>query len=121
MGHSDRIAALTREIREIQAAVGARKSPKDWGLKAKHKNSEKAAHDLTRLVALWEYGVLDSKLKSLKVAMDASLADFTKLAGKYKATGAKTGAVEQAFVEELRKAARRKINRTLRELGLRKR
>lgn len=121
MSHSERIANLAREIREIQAAVGARKSPKEWGLKVRNKKSEQAAHDLTRLVALWEYGVLDPKLKELKRAMDMSLEDFTKLAKKFKATGAMTPAVEKAFVEELRKAARRKINRTLRDLGLRKR
>ena len=121
MNHSERIAKLTQDIREISAAVGARKSPKEWGLKVRHEKSEKAAHDLTRLVALWEYGVLDPKLKELKTGMDSALADFAKLAKKFKATGAMTPAVEKAFVEELRKAARRKINRTLRDLGLRKR
>ena len=98
---------------------GARKTPAQWNLAEDHDKAEEAAKALTRLVANFEYQVVDPRLKDIPGALEAALKDdLAKLVRKYRAAGLTKAAVAPILEAEMRQAAHRQLLKLAKKLGI---
>lgn len=98
---------------------GARKTPQQWNLTESHEKAEEAAKALTRLVANFEYQVVDPRLKAIPGALEAAVKDdLAKLVRKYRAAGLTKAAVGPVLEAEMVKAAHRQILKLAKKLGI---
>lgn len=98
---------------------GALKTPRQWHLVEDHDKAEEAAKALTRLVANFEYQVVDPRLKAIPGALEAAVKDdLAKLVRKYRDAGLTKAAVAPLLEAEMRKAAHRQMLKLARQLGI---